>query len=905
MRQKTGFAALLLAGAAFGTVPALADNTGFTKVANASGQASTEEIISVTAAAQDSQGGGTSGGSARTTDVGTIDVEGVGESVGNGYIVPEDGPKERSTVTHAGAQNSLPSSNPFQLISLLPGVNQFQDDATGLSGGTIRVRGLVAAQMGFTVNGAPYNDSNSFAIFPQEIIDAEDVGQIWVSQGSTDVDAPHVGASGGNIGIVTRAPLDTFNVEAEGAKGALDYFREYAALDTGWIGPFKGFASYSHTEADKWRGAGSDTRNHSDGNFLWQISQRASLGLTWAYNDGFNDSYRSYSSSIITGDTALQAINATGGNLDFDTFWGSTGFPINLVNPATVANPFFAKVRPSSVTNAFGLNLNPFRNVIATAPLHIQVNDNLRWDTNFYLWWGEGNGGFGSTLTVGGITDGYTVPSEYNAVAGNRIVVDEESVNKTFRPGFTTKFEYDVENYTFVVGGWLEHSRQTNTEPVSLVNSNATPCDPWMVELGNNRCAVLANSAFGIGTPLEIFDDRVNSIGQSVFGQAQGRFLNDALKVYVGLSYRDVNRSVHNQQPVCVDDPALVNIPGSANTCLSVATTTAFTNSSAYRFFGGDPTQTGNAAQDQAIYQRMQRFAQNPHVNFGRLLPEFDATYDFDPYNQVFAGISSGFRSPNTLNFESFNSAGTVMNITDIKSEVDWSYEAGYRFHGSDITASVNGYLHDISNYQASAQIDPVDFITTNIGGVKIYGVDGEIGTAPWHGLTLYLSGTLQNSSLGSDVPAETCTGQSFICFVHTKGKRLVDTPNWIVSTSIGYEQDGFFANIEPHCQGDRPTSLLNDEFVPANCTVNASLGYHVDDLWGSLKDARLQFYAVNLFDSRYLGQITTQAQTNVFVAPAYAPGHPGNFTVGTESYSARPGAPMFLGLKLTVNVGH
>src|ERR1700678_738938 len=200
--------------------------------ADASMPASAPEVVSVTA--QDQTGGG--GGS--TSNVGTIDVQGAGTTLGNGYIVPEDGPKERSTVTHQGIENLIPTSNPYQIISILPGVNQFQDDPLGLSGGTIRVRGLTAAEMGFTVNGAPINDSGSFAVYPNELIDAENVAQVWVTQGSTDIDAPHVGASGGNIGVVTRAPDDYFNVRLGELIGEDAALREFASVDSGWVGDF-------------------------------------------------------------------------------------------------------------------------------------------------------------------------------------------------------------------------------------------------------------------------------------------------------------------------------------------------------------------------------------------------------------------------------------------------------------------------------------------------------------------------------------------------------------------------------------------------------------------------------------------------------------------------------------------
>ncbi|MDD5336052.1 MAG: Plug domain-containing protein, partial [Rhodoferax sp.] len=100
------------------------------------------------------------------TDVGRIAVEGLPGGSNTGLIVQEDTPKARSSVNRAHLETLNPSSNPYQAIELLPGVNTFSNDATGLFGGGLRVRGANSVQMGFTINGAPVNDSGSFSVYP-------------------------------------------------------------------------------------------------------------------------------------------------------------------------------------------------------------------------------------------------------------------------------------------------------------------------------------------------------------------------------------------------------------------------------------------------------------------------------------------------------------------------------------------------------------------------------------------------------------------------------------------------------------------------------------------------------------------------------------------------------------------
>jgi iron complex outermembrane recepter protein len=888
------------------------------KVADASTQSSSSapEIINI--APQDQQGG--SGGG---SNVGTIDVQGAGTTLGNGYIVPEDGPKERSTVTHQGIENLLPTSNPYQIISMLPGVSQFQDDALGISGGTIRVRGLTAAEMGFTVNGAPINDSGNFAVYPNELIDAENVAQMWVSQGSTDIDAPHVGASGGNIGVVTRAPMDTFNVRYGELVGQDAALREFLSVDSGWIGNFKGFFSVSEIGADKWRGDGRDNRWHSDGNLLYQFLPHSSIGLIWSFNDGINHTYRAYAESgsydvEISGQSALQTFDEIGGKADYDTFWGGPNDPINLYGPyashpgncatfasplCTVTNPNFPQLGTTNVSNDYKLDLNVFKNALVTLPIHVQLTDDLRWETNGYVWYGDGGTGFGEITEQGyNYIDGYIPGAAYvaqgntNGVANqNEILTYEFEHTLTTRPGFTSKMIWDIYNTTIMGGIWYEHASQKQNEPVTLVNPDGTPCNNDPTDAGS--CSLIGTSALGTG-PIEGYADKVDSVGQSAYFEVTNRFLDDALKVTFGLSLRNIQRSDHTYEPVCFDSPNLsyqLETNGSHVSCASIATSSTFLNSAAYQYFGG-PTIGAAAA-----YAAMQQYAANPHIGYTRMLPELNFTFDLDTFQQIYAGVSTGFRTPSTNNLWQDNSAGTILETTNIKPEYDTTWEAGYRYHGDFVTASTTAYLQDITNYLAEAQVDEEDYITSNIGGVKIYGVDGELGTAPWHGFTFYGSATLQNSALQSNVAAYN-SGANVI-YVYSKGKQLVDTPNWIANVSVGYEQDGFFASVTPHCYGQRATALLNDEFVPSNCTVDASVGYHFNEQWGYLSDATLRLYAKNLFDSSYLGEITTTAQSNAHATTGYSPTLAGALPVPAQSYSAYPGAPLFIGAELHVNL--
>ena len=148
--------------------------------------------------------------------IGTIVVTGQGDRLGAGQMLKEDAAKARSTVTRAATEKDRATGNSYQAMSLLPGVNTFSHDATGLFGGTISVRGFTADQMGVTINGVPVNDSGSYSVFPQEYSDQENLCTQTLAPGAPDVESPHIGSSGGSLGINSCDPEGHLSDQAGG-----------------------------------------------------------------------------------------------------------------------------------------------------------------------------------------------------------------------------------------------------------------------------------------------------------------------------------------------------------------------------------------------------------------------------------------------------------------------------------------------------------------------------------------------------------------------------------------------------------------------------------------------------------------------------------------------------------------
>jgi iron complex outermembrane receptor protein len=245
-----------------------------------------------------------------------------------------------------------------------------------LFGGGLRVRGFAGDQMGLTINGAPVNDSGNFAVYPQEYTDSENLCEVFVTQGSTDTDAPHVGASGGNLGMVTCSPKDKFGMRTAVSKGQLNYQRAFVRVDTGKFGPSdaKAFVSYSKTSADKFKGPGEANREHID--FAAEVRPSADVFLSASllYNKAVNNNIRAINNAQIA---------QYGTGFDF-----SSVIPQHLTPLAGTA-----QLESSPADAYYQCNINPFRNYLFTSKAEFKVNKDLTLSAEPYFWYGYGTGG--------------------------------------------------------------------------------------------------------------------------------------------------------------------------------------------------------------------------------------------------------------------------------------------------------------------------------------------------------------------------------------------------------------------------------------------------------------------------------------------------------------------------------
>ncbi|MEK8051647.1 TonB-dependent receptor [Ideonella sp. DXS22W] len=397
--------------------------------------------------------------------IGTVVITGQGDRLGAGQMLKEDVAKARSTVTKAATEKDRATGNPYQALAMLPSINTFNHDATGLFGGGLSVRGFNSDQLGFTINGVPVNDSGNFAVYPQEYIDQENVCTMSVAQGSPDSESPHAGATGGNVSISTCDPEDKRRVRVAQTVGGLNLSRTFVRVDSGRFadGRAKVFVSLSHSQADKWKGEGQAKRDHLDAAFRFDINQDNVILGSLVYNRAVNNNFYNMT---------LAELNSKGYYYDY-----STTFKPRVAGVNGTAQVESAQSAPIY----YGVALNPFENAIVSVSGSFKVAKDTYLKVQPYLWYGFGNGGW-SDRAVSEATglSGGAVDINGDGDTLDTVRVGRASVTRTHRPGVTAELNTTWGDHALKFGLWYERADHRQTQPITQLNADGSPADIWL-----------------------------------------------------------------------------------------------------------------------------------------------------------------------------------------------------------------------------------------------------------------------------------------------------------------------------------------------------------------------------------------------------------------------------------------
>ncbi len=687
------------------------------------------------------------------------DIQVVGHRDPEGLLPDQTTPRAVSAISADFIVKQAPTLNAFQLVTLLPGANVSSSDPYGLStSSSLTVRGLGQDEIGVLMEGAPQNDVGYYYAYPSQFADPDNLKQIAFAPGSVNIDAPTVVGAGGLLSLSLDDPRARAGGLVDLSLGSYAARRAFVRVDSGAIGNtgMKAFLSYSNTRADNWRGAGYDTRQHVDAKLLneWGDGNRASLALS--FNDANNSSYPS---------PTLADWKAGGRSFNYDALY-----------------------TPGS-TNYWRLYRAPFRNLYASAPVHLRLGDRLTLDSASYLQFGYGNSPYGTELATTGNylgTEALGPIALPGAVDGVATVLGNYTGDQT-RAGTVTKLTYQAGAHRITAGLWFDYGTDRVTQSYTSVGADGEPTDRW----GYRDKAIRT---------------------------ADGRLL-----------------AYENQRTVTVTKAFLVadHIAVTPRLAVDVG------------FRGVDVLRNGRT------------YLPGPQSSVRRdsfvALPRAAVHYDLDDRQQLFANITTNFRTPNEFTlYNSYYGGEIVTAGTDtLKNEHSVSQEIGYRHIGPSLSASLTGFHSKFSNRQLATIIDSGGAqvaSTLNAGGQTSYGVDAEIDYRPARGVSVYVSGEYLHARLDDELPV---AGD----LLPTKGKRAVSSPTFQFAGGGTYDDGHLFGSIAGKYVGRQYATFLNDESINGYATLDLSLGVHLAD-WIDGKRTDLRINAINVTDPHVLSGV-------------------------------------------------
>ncbi len=472
-------------------------------------------------------------------------------------------------------------------------------------------------------------------------------------------------------------------------------------------------------------------------------------------------------------------------------------------------------------TNYWRLYQQPYRLFYALAPTHLRLSPSVSFDVTPYAQYGYGNTPGGTTLPTSGLFEGtqaLTQTLNLPNAQDGQATVQSNYSQASYRAGLVPKLSWTWRNNSFVAGAWYDYADDREPGTFSPLSADGSSASIWV---DSARDTITLDD----GRPLLSQDEHSITQVNALFVGDTISLLHHALSIELGFKEVMVTRQGWN------------GIPGAT-----------------YR--------TG--------------------VDSAEPLPRVGLRWQVDRRNQVFASVSTNFRTPSaTVLFDSFDpGSGTLLNkaATDLRDEYSISEEIGYRREGDWLIGSVVAFNYDFTNRQIATVIDLNGVLTgstVNAGGQTSRGVDAELGLRPWHHLSPYLSGEYLHATIDNDLSVD---GD----LLPTAGHIAVRSPAWQGAASLAYDDGTWFGTVAVKYVGPQYASFTDDEKIADHSQGDITLGVRLPNL-GPAKHPEFRLNLLNVTDSDALTGIaspTTNARDTVGRYGTPIPGSPATYYI-------------------------
>lgn len=323
---------------------------------------------------------------------------------------------------------------PF-LLNWTPSVVTTSDAGAGVGYTGIRIRGSDATRINVTINGIPYNDSESLNTFWVDIPDIASSSQSIQVQRGVGTSTNGGGAFGASINLQTNTRNDEAYGEAVNSFGSFDTRRHTLSVGTGLI------------------------------NRHWTIDGRLSRIFSDGYIDRASSDLGSYyfSGGFYTGNTIIKAILFGGNERTYQSWYGVPESRLNNDVEAmeiTAVNEEWNEEQTELLLNSNNrtFNIYTYKNQVDNYKQdHYQLHlshrfaDSFTWNTSLHYTYGRGyyeeyryNEDF-ADYGLGNVTIG-------DSVITSSDFIRRRWLNSDFY-GFTYSLNYESQKMNVIVGG--------------------------------------------------------------------------------------------------------------------------------------------------------------------------------------------------------------------------------------------------------------------------------------------------------------------------------------------------------------------------------------------------------------------------------------------------------------------
>ena len=259
-------------------------------------------------------------------------------------------------------------------------------------------------------------------------------------------------------------------------------------------------------------------------------------------------------------------------------------------------------------------------------------------------------------------------------------------------------------------------------------------------------------------------------------------------------------------------------------------------------------------------------------------LPRAAVRYFIDHTSEVFASVSTNFRSPTEyVLYNTYDVSGDQLTRgATQRDEYSISEELGYRYQGKLLLGSLVAFNYNFTNRQVSTLVNSVIGTSINAGGQTSRGLDAEIGSRPIGHWRPYVSAEYLHATIDNNFAV---AGD----YLQTAGKIAVRSPAFQGALGLDYDDGKFFGNFALKYTGSQYATFNDDQQIPSHTQADVTLGIRLPDYaFISKPEARLNL--INLTDARFLSGVASvqpNAETATGVHGTLIPGAAPTYYIG------------------------